>query len=533
MTPEFRDLLPPQARWVFDAVTAVTPVEVRLGDRAIDAPDLGFDALAQTTISTSRPEAMDPPEIVFFESAPSPESAIHELLHVFFAYVRRFPSLVPTDPQAELISEAFGEIDTARAMRSLFVDTEIERRTVLTALKELDRIPEDERPLAAALAWLQIRLVFPEVESLAIQHLMRHRLVDYAMDFEQRVGRWFRIGPHPLDQRAPRSLHHVARIAAFVEAGRFCHFDPYFFEISRSADGQFSIAGSRSRDSETTLVEAARVLQPRLRDVPSRQEQALPPAQERPAIRWPTTPGLLAPAYRRSGNNWTATIYAADLGDQVQAGQLAADSVTAGTIAAGAIRATDAVFQAGAIQDADIGNLSANKITTGFLSADRIFGGTISGLNVNIVNLNASNITSGTLAADRIGAGTIAASVTLTSPTLLISSGGVTTNIDGSNYIKVTNNTFGATAQIDGSGFRCWTTANPSRYGVLTTGGLTVQEPTSGDYVDINPVRISFSTGQVITKRQPAVSSPSAEVNSLKTAVDALRQRLQTHGLIY
>ena len=54
-----------------------------------------------------------------------------------------------------------------------------------------------------------------------------------------------------------------------------------------------------------------------------------------------------------------------------------------------------------------IGDISADNIITGTMSADRLYGGTISGNNVAITNLSASNITSGTLSADRIGANSI------------------------------------------------------------------------------------------------------------------------------
>lgn len=56
-----------------------------------------------------------------------------------------------------------------------------------------------------------------------------------------------------------------------------------------------------------------------------------------------TTDGKL---YRYHSGAWTKNIYAADLGDYVQAGQLAANSVTAGTIAAGAI---DSMYITGAV----------------------------------------------------------------------------------------------------------------------------------------------------------------------------------------
>lgn len=102
--------------------------------------------------------------------------------------------------------------------------------------------------------------------------------------------------------------------------------------------------------------------------------------------------------YRRSGNDWTRNVSAADIEDQIQAGQLAADSVIAGTIAAGAIRAVDAAFESAAIQNADISFISATKIILGTLDAQL----------VNVINLNADNITVGNLSGTRLADGSVA-----------------------------------------------------------------------------------------------------------------------------
>lgn len=224
--------------------------------------------------------------------------------------------------------------------------------------------------------------------------------------------------------------------------------------------------------------------------------------------------------YRRSGNTWTATIYAADLGDQVQAGQLAADSVTAGTIAAGAIRAIDAVFEAAAIKSADIESLSASKLTAGTIDASI----------VNVVNINASNITSGSMSASRITAGTISASVTMTAPTMVITSGNTTVNIDSSNILKVTDAVTSSFCQ--GLGF-AWRVQNSAGgIGQLAGGNVTVTDAL-GNTGALYGTALLFNTIQVVGPRQAAITSPSAEVNSLKTAVDTIRARLQAHGLTY
>ena len=50
--------------------------------------------------------------------------------------------------------------------------------------------------------------------------------------------------------------------------------------------------------------------------------------------------------------------------------------------------------------------INGGNITTGTMSADRIYGGTINGSVVNVTNLNASNITAGSLSVGRLQVGT-------------------------------------------------------------------------------------------------------------------------------
>lgn len=76
----------------------------------------------------------------------------------------------------------------------------------------------------------------------------------------------------------------------------------------------------------------------------------------------------------------------------------------------GTLTVDGANITSGTINTARIPNLSAEKITTGTMSADRISGGQIDATDVNIVNLNASNITSGTISASKIQGGTLDAS---------------------------------------------------------------------------------------------------------------------------
>lgn len=158
--------------------------------------------------------------------------------------------------------------------------------------------------------------------------------------------------------------------------------------------------------------------------------------------------------YRRNGDDWTRSIYAVDMVDQIQAGQIAADAVTAGTIAAGAIRAVDAVFQTGAIQSADIQSLSASKITAGTIDASVI----------TVTNLNATNITAGSMNGVRLTDGTVsdskiaslavskltAGTATFSGTVTFQNSSGPSVRIDGTSVLVTIP---GGTVNMHGSGF--------------------------------------------------------------------------------
>ena len=73
---------------------------------------------------------------------------------------------------------------------------------------------------------------------------------------------------------------------------------------------------------------------------------------------------------------------------------LSANKLTAGTLNAAII---------------NVINLDADEIVSGSLSADRISGGTIDASDIDVINLDADNITTGHLSADMINAGTMSA----------------------------------------------------------------------------------------------------------------------------
>lgn len=96
------------------------------------------------------------------------------------------------------------------------------------------------------------------------------------------------------------------------------------------------------------------------------------------------------------GNITTGEINA----DLIKTGHLSANRISGGTIDA---------------RNVTIDNLSANDIKTGTFSASRIRGGSIDATDVTITNLSASNIKTGYLSVDRIEGGTITADKLVTS----------------------------------------------------------------------------------------------------------------------
>lgn len=154
--------------------------------------------------------------------------------------------------------------------------------------------------------------------------------------------------------------------------------------------------------------------------------------------------------YRRTGpTSWTAEVPTIDLAGQITetqitddsistpklqalaitaekiaansviAGKIAADAVTAGTIAAAAIRAADAVFETGAIQTADIGDLTVTnakignasitnaKIGNAEITGAKIAGGTITATNIQDATITGSKIAGGTITGSNISGSTI------------------------------------------------------------------------------------------------------------------------------
>jgi hypothetical protein len=256
----------------------------------------------------------------------------------------------------------------------------------------------------------------------------------------------------------------------------------------------------------------------------------------------------------------------------VTAGKIDADAVTAGTIAAGAIRASDAAFEVGAIQTADIGNaqittakigdaqitnakivtlsaskltagtidasvitvtnLSASNITTGSMSGTRLSDGTVSDIKISS-GLSAAKITTGTMAADRVGAGTITAAVSMTSPSLTITSGGTVVNIDGTNYIRLTTSGTSTIVAMEPGGLSVRSSGGNPRSDI-GKGSMTLIS--SGGAAGIyGPTSVILNGTQVLSTQGASIGDPVGGANidtQCRTAVVSILQRLRNHGII-
>ncbi len=260
----------------------------------------------------------------------------------------------------------------------------------------------------------------------------------------------------------------------------------------------------------------------------------------------------------------------------ITAGAIAAGAVTSGTIAAGSIAAANAVFANGAIQTADIGSatitaakiasatitnaqiasgtITGTNIASGTITGSNISGGTITGSNIASGTITGSNIQGGTitgtqisgatitgsniasstitdanissLSASKITAGTISASISMTSPSLIITSGSVTLNVDATNIVKISDTSNHVTCQLTSTALTIASTSN-SHQGGITSTALTFLNASGQDAVVLSGASgagslLLYSSGSPVTSldTQLTVNNVSC-INSSGTFVGA------------
>jgi hypothetical protein len=252
-----------------------------------------------------------------------------------------------------------------------------------------------------------------------------------------------------------------------------------------------------------------------------------------------------------------AAVNASAISGTITASQIASVNATsiAGTLTASQIASVSATTITGTVSASQIGSVNASSITIGLIqngqiqsvSASKLSAGTIDASVITVINLDASSITTGTFSANRIGAGTISASVTLTSPTLVISSGGTTVNIDATNKIKVSESAFNRNTEMTGSHFRVGSISDSANFAELALGVLTVAGPGGVNVASLISTSLQFQFQQVVGTRKTGWSIPSgtstrtgfntatATTQQVAEALRALIQDLHGsagHGLI-
>ena len=118
------------------------------------------------------------------------------------------------------------------------------------------------------------------------------------------------------------------------------------------------------------------------------------------------------------------------------------------------------------------------------------------------------------LACSKLNGGTIAAAITMTSPSLQITSGIVTVLIDGTNYVLVRNT----------NGY----------YSSLAAGVIYAGSNGTGDLGMLTPTQVLIGGYQVVGKRQSGPGNAASWVDPVaQTWANNLLTALRTHGLVW
>lgn len=135
--------------------------------------------------------------------------------------------------------------------------------------------------------------------------------------------------------------------------------------------------------------------------------------------------------------------------------------------------------------------------------------------NALIANAAITDAKINDLSANKIGAGTITAAVSMTAPTLLITSGTVTVNIDATNKIKITDTTFKRFTQITGTQFRVESSSDTTFFAVLNLGSIGMRRPLSGADVTIQMTNAGIGSSFEINNLNSPFEAMKLDVGSL------------------
>lgn len=207
------------------------------------------------------------------------------------------------------------------------------------------------------------------------------------------------------------------------------------------------------------------------------------------------------------------------------------DNLAVGTAAIAALAVTTAKIDNLAVTTALIDNLQVSTAKIQLVAITTALIADLAVQTAKIANLAVTDAKIDTISASKITAGTITATVSMTSPVLVITSGTITVNIDSTNFIKVTNSSSATFSE------HTWSHFLISKSGVNVTslqGGVLELRNNSGTaQINVGPTSISFDGTQVMGPRQTGLGSPTgwADATALSWA-QALYTRLSTLGCV-
>lgn len=147
-----------------------------------------------------------------------------------------------------------------------------------------------------------------------------------------------------------------------------------------------------------------------------------------------------------------------------------------------------AKLDSAAVTTAKIGNL---QVTTALIANQAVGTSQIANLAVGtaqIADLAVTNAKIASLDVTKLNAGTISAAISMTAPTLVITSGTVTVNIDASNYVKLTDSgVLSSFVQLNPSYCRVQKIADSFNYGQLGLATLALSTPSGANTLTLTP----------------------------------------------
>lgn len=157
--------------------------------------------------------------------------------------------------------------------------------------------------------------------------------------------------------------------------------------------------------------------------------------------------------------------------------------------------------------------------------ADIVAGAIATGVTLAAAQVTAGTfiggvIYAGAIACSQLLAGTVNVSLTLTAPTLIITSGTVTINIDGTNQILINDTSAHESMHITSHNAICSSTVNSART-AMAVNSFQAVDSTASNFMTLTPTALSFNSQQVVGPRVAVRPVTLTDVINL----------LVTHGL--